>query len=71
MPGQTNHPLVVEAIDKILAAGKRKGKPIGGLIRGGETPKQYIEKGYQILLTSVYGLVIGAGKQFLANARGR
>jgi 4-hydroxy-2-oxoheptanedioate aldolase len=70
LPGQTNHPVVVEAIDKILAAGKKKGKPIGGVVRGGETPKQYIEKGYQMLLTSVYGLLIGAGKQFLGNARG-
>jgi 4-hydroxy-2-oxoheptanedioate aldolase len=70
VPGQTNHPLVVEAIDRILAAGKKRGKPVGGLIRGGETPQQYIEKGYRMLLTSVYGLIIGAGKQFLANARG-
>jgi len=70
VPGQTNHPLVVEAVDKILAAGKKKGKPVGGLVRGGETPKQYLEKGYQMLLTSVYSLIIGTGKQFLANARG-
>jgi 4-hydroxy-2-oxoheptanedioate aldolase len=70
VPGQTNHPLVLEAIDKILAVAKKKGKPIGGVVRGGETPKQYIEKGYQMLLTSVYGLITGAGKQFLANARG-
>ena len=66
VPGQTNHPLVVEAIDKILAAGKRAGKPICGAVRGGETPRQYIEKGYQIFVTSVYGLLIAAGKQFLA-----
>ena len=70
VPGQTNHPLVVEAIDKILAAGKKKGKPICGAVRGGETPRQYIEKGYQMLVTSVYGLIIMAGKQFLGNARG-
>jgi 4-hydroxy-2-oxoheptanedioate aldolase len=69
VPGQTNHPLVVEAIDRILAAGRKKGKPIGGLVRGGETPQQYIEKGYRMLLTSVYGLIIGAGKQFLTHAR--
>jgi 4-hydroxy-2-oxoheptanedioate aldolase len=68
--GQTNHPLVVEAIDRILAAGKRKGKPICGAVRGGETPRQYIEKGYQMFVTSVYGLLIMAGKQFLGSARG-
>jgi 4-hydroxy-2-oxoheptanedioate aldolase len=69
VPGQTNNPVVIEAIDKILAAGKKKGKPIGGVVRGGETPKQYIEKGYRMPQTSVYGLIIGAGKQFLADAR--
>ncbi len=70
VPGQTNHPLVVEAIDKVLAAGKKRGKPVGGLVRGGETPRQYVDKGYQLVLTSLYGLVIGSGKPFLVNARG-
>jgi 4-hydroxy-2-oxoheptanedioate aldolase len=70
IPGQTNHPRVLEAIDKVLAAAKKKGKPVGGLVRGGETPKQYIEKGYQMVLTSVYSLIVGAGKQFLSNTRG-
>jgi 4-hydroxy-2-oxoheptanedioate aldolase len=68
-PGQTAHPVVVEAINKILAEGKKVGKPIGGVVRSGETPRQYIENGYQLLLTSVYGLLIGAGKQFLGNTR--
>jgi 4-hydroxy-2-oxoheptanedioate aldolase len=69
VPGQTNHPLVLEAADKILTAGKRTGKPIGAIVRGGETPKQYIEKGYRMLVTSVNGLLITAAKQFLMNAR--
>jgi len=68
-PGQTTHPVVIEAINKILAAGKKTGKPIGGVVRGGETPRQYIDSGYQMLLTSVYGLMIASGKQFLANAK--
>jgi len=69
-PGQTTHPVVVEAIHKILGAGRKAGKPVGGVVRGGETPRQYIDNGYQLLLTSVYGLIIGAAKPFLANARG-
>jgi 4-hydroxy-2-oxoheptanedioate aldolase len=68
-PGQTTHPVVVEAANRILAAGKKVGKPIGGVIRSGETPQQYIENGYQLLLTSVYNLLIGAGKQFLGSMR--
>ena len=69
VPGQTNHPLTLEAMDKILAAGKKFGKPIGALVRKGETPKQYIEKGYQMPQTTVNGLLVGAGRQFLENSK--
>lgn len=70
VPGQTNHPLVVGAVNRVLAAGRKCGKPVGGLVRGGETPKQYIDQGYRMVLTSVYGLLVGAGRQFLNSARG-
>lgn len=69
VPGQTNHPLVLEAVEKVLSAGKRIGKPIGTPVRGGETPKQYVEKGFRIVSTIVSSLVISAGRQFLENAR--
>ncbi len=65
VPGQTTHPKVLEAIEKILAAGKATGKPIGGVLRPGETPKQYIDQGFRILLTSAAGLLAGAAKQFI------
>jgi hypothetical protein len=38
------------------------------VVRGDETPKQYKDKGYRFLLTSVIGLVIKAGKQFVQDA---
>jgi len=69
VPGQTNHPLTLEAMEKILAAGKKFGKPIGALVRKGETPRQYIEKGYQMPQTTVNGLLVGAGRQFLENSK--
>jgi 4-hydroxy-2-oxoheptanedioate aldolase len=64
--GQTTHPRVVEAVGRILEAGKATGKPIGGVLRPGETPKQYVEKGFRMLLTSAAGLLGGAAKQFMA-----
>jgi 2-keto-3-deoxy-L-rhamnonate aldolase RhmA len=70
VPGQTAHPLVLEAADRILEAAKRVGKPVGAIVRGGEAPKDYIEKGYRMVITSMNGLLIGGGKQFLAQARG-
>jgi 4-hydroxy-2-oxoheptanedioate aldolase len=69
VPGQGNHPLVVEAVNRILAAGKKMGKPVGAGVRGGETPKQYIEQGYRIVSTILNSLVLTSAKEFLDNAR--
>ena len=68
--GETSHPLVLAAADKVLAAGIRTGKPIGAIVRGSETPRQYMEKGYRMVVASVPGLLVSAGKQFLAGVRG-
>ncbi len=68
-PGQTNHPQVLEALEKVLAVGKKTGKVIGGVVRAGETPKQYIDKGFRIVLTGATSLLAAASKQFLASAR--
>jgi 4-hydroxy-2-oxoheptanedioate aldolase len=65
-PGQTSHPKVLEAIDVVLKAGEKAGKPIGGVVRGGETAKQYFDKGFKFVLASVIGIVAAGGKQFLS-----
>lgn len=70
VPGQTSHPLVFEAMNKALAAGKKTGKTIGGLVRAGETPKQYMERGFRMISTTLFGLVSSSGRQFLQSARG-
>jgi len=69
VPGQTSHPLVLEAMDRVLKACKKAGKVVGGVVRAGETPKQYIDKGFNIVLTSVNALLASAIRQFLANAK--
>lgn len=68
-PGAMHYSLVVEALDKILA-GERKGDTHWSGRPSGEAPKPCSEKGHQMSLTTVYGLLIGIGKQFLGNARG-
>ena len=65
VPGNTNHPKVLEAIDAILSASLKTKKPIGGVVRGGETPQQYIEKGFKIVLTATQALLAGASKSFI------
>jgi 4-hydroxy-2-oxoheptanedioate aldolase len=70
VPGQTTHPTVVQAIDRILEAGKEKGKPICGIVRGGESIQEYIDKGYKMINSSAAGLLIGAAKQFIHKVHG-
>lgn len=69
VPGQRKHPIVLEAMDRVLAAGKNSGKPIGVLVSGNETPKEYIERGFRIVCRSLSAFVITGARQFLENAR--
>jgi 4-hydroxy-2-oxoheptanedioate aldolase len=69
VPGQMKHPLVLEAVDKILVAGEKTGKTIGTTIRAGESPKHYMEKKFRIVTATLNNLVISAGKQFLGDTR--
>jgi 4-hydroxy-2-oxoheptanedioate aldolase len=70
VPGQREHPWIVDAVNETIDAGKRAGKAIGTHVRFGETPKQYIDMGFRIVSTSVPGLLVGAAMRFLENARG-
>jgi len=69
VPGQTNHPEVLKAVDKILAVGKKTGKVIGGPVRKGETPRQYFDKGFRFASVGLVGLVAEAGKRYLDSGR--
>jgi 4-hydroxy-2-oxoheptanedioate aldolase len=69
VPGQTNHPEVLRAVDRILAAGRKTGKVIGGPVRKGETPKQYFDKGFRFASAALTGLVAEAGRRFLESGR--
>lgn len=65
VPGQRNHPLVLEAIEKILAAGRKTGKHIGSTVRVGESPLQYIEKGFRMVYATLTRLLAEAAQKFL------
>jgi len=69
VPGQTNHPKVQNAVDSVLNSAIKRGKAVGGVVRAGENPKQYVEKGFSILLTSVQSLLATSAKAFLIDAR--
>jgi 4-hydroxy-2-oxoheptanedioate aldolase len=65
VPGQLTHPLLQEAIQKILAAGQKTGKAIGIPLRRGESPKQAIEKGFRLMVTHMTTLVAGAAQKLM------
>jgi 2-keto-3-deoxy-L-rhamnonate aldolase RhmA len=47
--GQVKHPVVKAAIDKVLAAGKKYGVPVGRPIRSAEDAKEAIDDGFRFL----------------------
>jgi len=69
VPGQGKSELVQTAFEKALSAGLPTGKAIAGVIRKGETPKDYFEKGCQIVVTTSYGLFNSAAKAFIKSGR--
>ncbi|HQA59833.1 MAG TPA: aldolase/citrate lyase family protein [Tepidanaerobacteraceae bacterium] len=68
-PGQGKHPAVQEAFKKALEGGIRVGKPIGGVVRAGETAKTYFEQGCKMAVKSAYGIFAGAAKEFVRSAK--
>lgn len=71
LTGQTGHPDVLAAVEKIVAAGLAGDKAIGGVVRAGETPQQYIDKGCKMVLTASQALLAGAAKGFLSKIEKR
>ncbi len=63
--GQRGNPLVEEAVKSVVAKAKAAGKPFGAVVRQGESPKDYIAQGYQIVVASGNGFFSGAAKQFV------
>ncbi len=70
LPGQGNHPTVQAAVEKALINGLKTGKPLGSVVRAGETPQDYFGKGYRNVLTTVNSLLISAGRAFVEQAKG-
>lgn len=66
-PGQGNHPKVQEACKDFIEIGLKTGKPLGTVVRPGETVQQHLDAGLTILVSSAYGLFAGAAKRFVAD----
>ncbi len=69
-PGETSHPAVAKAIERLMAAGRRTGKPMANVVRPGERVEDYYRQGCQIAIVFAYSLFAAAAKAFVAEARG-
>ena len=68
--GQAGGQLVTDAVDSVVKKAKAAGKPFGGMVRAGESPRQYVDEGYQIVVGSGNGFFTGSAKQFVKAFKG-
>lgn len=69
VPGQGKHPKVLEATRRFVETGLAAGKPIGTVVRPGETAQEYLDQGLTILVTSANALFANAAKSFAGEVR--
>ncbi|MEW6671929.1 MAG: aldolase/citrate lyase family protein [Thermodesulfobacteriota bacterium] len=63
--GQRDSRLVADAVASVVEKAKAAGKPYGAMVRPGESPRQYIDEGYQIVVGSGNGFFVSSAKQFV------
>jgi 2-keto-3-deoxy-L-rhamnonate aldolase RhmA len=69
--GKTDDPLHREAIAKVLAAGKRHGKPVGRPVPDATKLPQFVEQGFLLFQAPSELVLFGAGaKQYLGGLKG-
>ena len=64
-PGDRNHPDVVAAVDKVIAAARTKKIPLGTVLRAGQDPKEEMEKGYGMMMMSFSSIISSGLKNFI------
>ena len=69
--GQVDHPLVLAAYEKVLTLGLKMGKPIGVIVRDGESPRKYFEQGISMAFTSINSLIKSAARDFITQGMGK
>ncbi len=64
--GQHDHPKVLEALEKVVAAGRAHNKILGMPVSGPDQAKKFMEQGFQFFqMTTELGLMAYAARKFL------
>lgn len=69
VPGQGEHPKVLAATRRFVEAGLKIGKPIGTVVRPGESVQAYLDMGLTIMIASANSLFGNVAKQFVSAVR--
>ncbi|MCX6620609.1 MAG: aldolase/citrate lyase family protein [Acidobacteria bacterium] len=64
--GDQNDPLVLEAVEKVIAAGKRHGKAVGRPAASAQHVQQYLQQGFQVFQApSDISMMMTGAQQYL------
>ncbi len=69
VPGQSNHPLVQKAIDRIVEVVNASPATLGAMVGNAEGVRQWRERGARYLAIGLEGLLMPAARRFLEEAR--
>lgn len=70
LTGQVDHPDVIAAIDRVIAAVTPAGKAVGIMVRSAERAIFWRERGVRFITTSMEGLIVAGMKGYLSAVRG-
>ena len=69
VPGQGKHQKVLAATRQFIEVGLASGKPLGTVVRPGESVQEYLDMGLTLLITSANSLFGSAAKSFASAVR--
>lgn len=67
--GQRNNSAVLEAVERVKKVCKTNKKALGAMVRGGESPQDYIDKGYVMCVGSASGFFTSGAKKFIGSVK--
>lgn len=67
--GQRNNPQVAAAVEEIIRCSREGNKAYGSMVRAGESPRQYIDEGYSMVVASGSGFFLGGARQYIKQYR--
>lgn len=68
-PGQPYHAEVQEVVDRVVAAAKAAGKPVGTVAADGERTNIEVERGFQLVCTNSVSLFVTGMKSYFGGVK--